>query len=81
MELPFLKKRLDQRLDRLYARPHREKAPLAAILKHPRPGTRVAGRFQPSLARKRGEHARLRKRRLANARIAEQHGQLVRPTR
>src|SRR6266436_939694 len=81
VELPSVEKRLDQRPNRLRAWTQREKAPTAAFAEDSRPRARVFGRLRPGLSPQGGQHAGLRDRRLANARVAEKYRNLVRRNR
>src|SRR5436190_24308110 len=72
-----VEKHFDQRLEWLGTRLEREEAPAAAVRKGARPLRRVLDAIGPGLALERRQHARLRKRGLADPRIAEQHREPV----
>src|SRR5262249_42424937 len=78
VELPSVKKRLNQRLQRFGSGLQGEETPAAAILKSLRPCAGRARPLGPCLALERRQHARLCERRFAHARIAEQKREPVR---
>ena len=77
IDLPGPEEGLDQRLDGVGARLHLEEAPAPAVVKGRRPRRRLGDAFRPGLALQRAEHAGLGERRLADAGIADEHGQAL----